>query len=352
VPKLRAPAVITLIALNVVMFGIEIATGADALSPAPQQLIDLGADFGPLTLHGEPWRLLASMFLHFGVIHIGMNMICLWQGRVVEKLFGHLGFVAIYVVAGLFGGITSLVHSSAVVSAGASGAVFGVFGAFGAFLLMRRAELDPKAVLRSAKSLVTWIGLNLVLGFSVKSIDISAHMGGLVAGFLAGVALLAGAKAEAQRVARSIAILVGGVALSLAALQVIPSSGADASLVIDRVAKLDRRTITQIKYLSKELDNQQITQAKFADVVDNDLLPAWHQARIDIDPIETTGRGHDYVEKLKTYVWLEEAELETLGQILHAGKFHDADDTFDESVRQVEAARKDVLDEASRLNSN
>src|SRR5882672_4329407 len=113
------------------MFVIEIATGADAISPTPQQVLAVGADYGPLTLNGEPWRLVSSMFLHFGILHIGMNMLCLWSGRIVELLYGRLGFVAIYLVAGLAGGVASLARSSAVISAGASGAVFGVFGAFG-----------------------------------------------------------------------------------------------------------------------------------------------------------------------------------------------------------------------------
>ena len=266
-PKPRTPVVIALIALNVVMFAIEIATGADALAPAQQKLIALGADFGPLTLHGEPWRLVASMFLHFGVIHIGMNMICLWQGRFVENLFGHVGFIAIYLVAGLLGGIASLVHSAAVVSVGASGAVFGVFGAFGAFLLMRRDRLDPKAVIASAKSLVTWIGLNLVLGFSIKTIDVTAHMGGLVAGFLVGVALLAGASAERQRVIRSIAVMVAGVAISLGALQLIPTSP------VDQLIRLNNDMFKQRQHLDEQLDAHDITQMQYADILDRDIVP-------------------------------------------------------------------------------
>jgi rhomboid protease GluP len=346
VPKLRAPAVIALIALNVVMFAIEIATGADALSPAPQKLIALGADFGPLTLHGEPWRLLASMFLHFGVIHIGMNMICLWQGRIVEKLFGHVGFVAIYVVAGLLGGIASLVHSAAVVSAGASGAVFGVFGAFGAFLLMRRDRLDPKAVISSAKSLVTWIGLNLVLGFSVKSIDVTAHMGGLVAGFLAGVALLAGASAERQRVVRSIAIAVAGVAISLAALQLIPGSP------IDRVIQLNNEMFTQRRHLDEQLDAHAITPAQFADTLDRDIIPAWHDARVALDDAKVGGDNTIYVEKLRTYVWLEEDELHTLSAMLRANKLDDPDtiENFTEKQQAASAARRDLQDEAQGVS--
>src|SRR3954466_7244161 len=83
-----------LIAANVVAFVLELVAGADAIKPTPQQIIDLGGDFAPLTLHGEPWRLVSSMFLHFGLIHVALNMVCLAQGRVVESVMGRAGFAA------------------------------------------------------------------------------------------------------------------------------------------------------------------------------------------------------------------------------------------------------------------
>src|SRR5207244_2818682 len=132
------------------------------------------------------------MFLHYGVIHIAMNMICLYQGRSTEGLYGHLGFVAIYVVSGLLGGIGSLAHASNTVSAGASGAVFGVFGGFGAFLLLRRQSIDPAVWQRTASRLGTFIAINLVIGLQASGIDITAHIVGLVTGFAVGAALLVG----------------------------------------------------------------------------------------------------------------------------------------------------------------
>ena len=90
-----------LIAANVAMFAFELARGAGLGGPTPQAMIALGADFGPLTTGGEPWRLVTAMFLHYGVIHIGMNMVCLYQIRVVERMLGRAAFFALYFAAGL-----------------------------------------------------------------------------------------------------------------------------------------------------------------------------------------------------------------------------------------------------------
>ena len=212
-----------LIAVNVLVFGYELANGADLMNgPTPQKMIDLGGDFAPLTLDGQWWRLATSMFLHYGIAHIGMNMLCLYQGRIVEIVYGRAGFAALYVASGLVGGIASLGHASNVVSAGASGAVFGVFGAFGAFLLLRRDRLDPVAVRNSARSLAFFIAINLVIGLQSATIDLSAHVGGLVAGALAGAALLVGTSANSRRGLRALAVAIAAVAVTAVALVALP----------------------------------------------------------------------------------------------------------------------------------
>jgi rhomboid protease GluP len=137
------------------------------------------------------------MFLHFGIVHIALNMVCLYQARVVEQLFGHLGFIAIYLLAGLGGGVASLVAGSAyAVTAGASGAVFGIYGAFGAFLVLRRSQIQTDAWQRTARSIGTFLVLNLMIGLTAKGISLSAHVGGVIVGFGVGAALLAGSHAR------------------------------------------------------------------------------------------------------------------------------------------------------------
>jgi len=213
-----------LIAANVAVFAVELAQGASLTSPTPRQIAELGGSYPPLTLGGQWWRLGSSMFLHYGVLHVGLNMVCLYQARVVEQVFGRLGFLAIYLVAGLGGGIATLVASPHAVAAGASGAVFGVYGGFGAFLVLRRAQIEPESWKRTAQSIGQFLLINLAFGLIASGIALSAHVGGLVVGFAAGAALLAGARAQAQRPLRALAVAVVGVALTASAVALLMAS--------------------------------------------------------------------------------------------------------------------------------
>jgi rhomboid protease GluP len=211
-----------LIAANVAMFAFELASGAGLGGPTPQQMIALGGDFGPLSAGGEPWRLVTAMFLHYGVIHIGMNMVCLWQIRVVERMLGRAAFFAIYFAAGLVGGLASLVVHFNAVSAGASGAVFGMFGAFTAVMVVRRKNIDPGAWSRTMRSLGSFFALNLVLGLAQSGIDVSAHIGGLAAGFLGAFVLAKTARPGAKALVGAAVVLVVGAGVAFGGLYVLP----------------------------------------------------------------------------------------------------------------------------------
>ncbi len=104
--------------------------GVSLTTPAPAQLVHWGANWGPLTLDGQPWRALTSNYVHIGIVHILLNMWCLWDlGRLAERIFGGLTLFLIYTLCGLAGSIASLWMHPMVFGAGASGAIFGLAGA-------------------------------------------------------------------------------------------------------------------------------------------------------------------------------------------------------------------------------
>jgi membrane associated rhomboid family serine protease len=181
----------TLIGLNVLMFIVPaVASPSWLWKPTSKQLLDWGADFGPLSLHGEWWRLVTCCFLHLGVIHIAMNMFILLQaGAFAEALFGRVRFLLLYLLAGIGGSLASAFRQPPVVSVGASGAIFGVYGAILAFLLMQRRAVNPESAGKIAKGAGVFLVYNLAFGVAVPGVDLSAHLGGLVAGFLVGLPL-------------------------------------------------------------------------------------------------------------------------------------------------------------------
>src|SRR6266699_1580048 len=174
------------VSLNVAVFIATAVAGVSVIDPSGQALLRWGADFGPRTLSGEPWRLLTSTFLHFGIIHLALNMWCLWAlGTLAEPLFGWAAFLLLYLLSGLGGSVLSMLVHPMGVSAGASGAVFGVAGGVITFLL-RSDGLKFSVPTKTLGSVVGFVGYNLAYSFARPNVDIAGHIGGLVVGLLLG----------------------------------------------------------------------------------------------------------------------------------------------------------------------
>lgn len=181
----RAPATSLLFAAIVIAFGIQLAIGA---LENPLALIRLGAIVPEAVQPGGWWRLLAAMFLHGSVLHLGLNLLGLYQlGGLYEVMFSTRRFVLIYFLAGIIASIASAMHLPPYGSAvGASGAIFGVLGAF--VLSVRRSPRwrHDRAARNLVGQCIFWIIANIVIGLNVPQIDNAAHIGGLIAGLLLG----------------------------------------------------------------------------------------------------------------------------------------------------------------------
>lgn len=137
---------------------------------------------------GEYYRLITNMFMHYGMIHLLLNMLALYQlGRVVESALGPARFAAVYFLSGLAGGVAVYLYSPYGDTAGASGAVFGILGAL--FVILKRLGQSTAAVLPV-------IVLNLIFTFTIPQISVAGHVGGLIAGGLITAALAYAPKAN------------------------------------------------------------------------------------------------------------------------------------------------------------
>ena len=178
-----------IIALNVIVFLIMGALGAgwiEVKSMTPYILY--GANQGAATTDGEWWRLLTSMFMHYGLIHLLFNMWALYQaGHFVEKLQGRTLYALTYLASGLAGGFASIAwHGDQTWSAGASGAIFGVYGAILGFLLREKQGLPASIYSSLLKSSLLFAVYNIVFSATRAGIDNSAHIGGVVGGIAMG----------------------------------------------------------------------------------------------------------------------------------------------------------------------
>ena len=176
----RLPVTFALIAANLLVFAAMLAAGAGLWHSANGVQLAWGANFGPATQDGQWWRLGSALFLHFGLLHLAMNMLALWDGgRLVERMYGHVRFVAIYFVAGLAGNVASLVaQGSGAVSGGASGAIFGVYGALIAYVWAHRGRIHAADFRWLFWGALIFTALAVGFGFVVPGIDKAAHLGG------------------------------------------------------------------------------------------------------------------------------------------------------------------------------
>jgi len=176
-----------LVLINVLVFLVFSIATKSWLGVLPQVLTVWGSNFGPLTVGGQWWRLLSSLFLHSGFLHLVLNMWVLWNvGRLAERLFGHSVFLLLYFFTGVVAGLATVVWNPALNVLGSSGAIFGLMGAVLASVI-RPSHRTPTGFVRSHwLSLLLFTLFNLVSGFMQFGIANAAHVGGLASGALLG----------------------------------------------------------------------------------------------------------------------------------------------------------------------
>ena len=183
----ESPVTWGLILLDVLLYLLSAACAGSLVAIDNRTLVLCGGLYGPaVLLGGEWWRLGSAMFLHGGLTHLLLNMVSLWiVGRMMEHYFGGVVTLAIYLTSGLMGFLVSLLAHPTAVAVGASGAIFGLFGALGGFAYFHRERLGAH-YRRFVREFGAILGLNLLVGLLIPAVDMSAHLGGLLLGAVAG----------------------------------------------------------------------------------------------------------------------------------------------------------------------
>ncbi|MDR0194971.1 MAG: rhomboid family intramembrane serine protease [Myroides sp.] len=171
--------------LNIILFIYMLFAYGEAVSMQGQDLLDMGANYRPLVLEGQWWRLLTNIFLHAGLMHLCVNMAgLLFIGIFLEKYLGSIRYAAVYLISGVFASLCSICWYKATISVGASGAIFGLYG----FLLVSLLRKNVPGDMDKGFLIIvcTFIGVNLLMGLS-DGIDNAAHIGGLISGLILGL---------------------------------------------------------------------------------------------------------------------------------------------------------------------
>lgn len=212
-----------LININILIFIAMILSGVHFLLPENQSLLEWGANFRPLTLASQWWRLFTAIFLHIGILHLLLNMYALlYIGLLLEPYLGKTRFLAAYLISGIAASVTSLCWHDLTISAGASGAIFGMYGVFLALLTTNLLDKSVKKALLA--SIAVFVGYNILNGLKPDSgIDNAAHIGGLISGLMIGYAFIPSLKKYDNIALKSLTIGVLSVILLLSSFSICKS---------------------------------------------------------------------------------------------------------------------------------
>lgn len=327
---------LAVVAINLLIFVVAGFKGAGWVGGDANVLLTLGGNLAPYTTQGEWWRLMSSMFLHAGLMHVLFNMWALWDaGRIAERLFGIGRFALIYFAAGLCGSIFSINWQQELVGVGASGAVFGVYGALLAALTLRKDLLPLSVTKQMTTSMLAFIAYSLFNGFAKSGIDNAAHIGGLIAGLVLGAGMIAPPALRRLATAGLAVLLVLGAARAV--------SQADA--VRDEPAfRVFMKTMqTEETHLNSEAQKlfaaaATTPQEEFLRRLDGEIIAGWRSLHERIKRLtHVAQRSREARELLAQFIGLKLESLEDL----HAG-------VTQNDMQRINAG-KDKLDKANAL---
>lgn len=173
-----------LIFINVLIFIITAFLSQNLYNIDVYTLVLMGAKFNEFINRGQLWRFITAAFLHGGLTHVTFNMYALnIIGGEVEYSYGKIKYMAIYICSAISGSIFSYIFNRDSVSVGASGAVFGLFGAMLVYGFNNRKNIGKAYMMNILKV----IGVNILIGVTISTIDNSAHIGGLLTGAIVAI---------------------------------------------------------------------------------------------------------------------------------------------------------------------
>lgn len=300
-----------IIAINVIVFILMAIDGAEIFSVTDGRVhIKWGSNVTGLTFSGDWWRLITSTLIHFGIIHLVMNMYALYSAGVyLEPMLGKTKYITAYLCTGVIAGIVSLWwHKDGVNGAGASGAIFGLYGVFLALLLTNLIPKQTRAAL--LQSIGIFVVFNLVYGMK-SGIDNAAHIGGLISGLLIGFIfyLEMSGKINVKKPLVIFLITILTVAGSWYFLTNYKSDSVKADQLLNEFYALEQKAIESLKTTNNT------TAAEYKETLTTVTMSTWKKALEKINELETLNMSEsrkEYQQKTKEYSQLRIDQTELL----------------------------------------
>ncbi len=327
-----------LIAANLIVYVLMLCSGVSFFAPTTEQVLHWGGCNTQSMLHGESWRLFTSMFVHFGIIHLGMNLYILFDiGSTLEPLIGKARFAAVYLASGIFGGLASqFAHlHSYTVEAGASGAIFGIIGAL--FALLNTELFSEERRDSNLKKLIGFLAVNIMYGMRDSNVNVAAHLGGLFSGFLLGFSLYPSLSLQKPLIKRATILLIGLITAASTATALSAMKKTDAVRFDEWVLEFDTM---QDKIATM---HEQIPIEGTLSFFESNILPEWDKMKQFADQAngfnlsKDKARHRDY---LVSWISLNSRKFQ-----LFARAMREETDAYDSKIKEIDADLTTLLEE-------
>ncbi len=326
---------ILFIVLNLIVYALMVFFGVDFFAPTAGDILAWGGCNDTTILHGEPWRLVTAMFVHFGILHLLMNLYALYDlGSTLERIIGKARFILAYLATGIFGGLVSQIWHLGTysVEAGASGGVFGIIGVLIALLT---TKLFPEEVRTPyLKRILGMVAVNLAYGMQT-TVNMAAHMGGLVSGFILGYALYLTMVHERRLVKQAAFFFVPLITLFSVSGTLKHMRGSD-SVKFDEI-------VSQVKSLEdqdeKIKDQVPWKVGGVSQFLTTRLLPVWEKQKLltaQAREMNLSGNKAKYRDYLEKWVELQTRRLQALIFKIEALERNEEVHLYENMINQIE----------------
>jgi rhomboid protease GluP len=323
-----------LLNINILVFVVMVISGVNWLAPDPQALINWGANYRPYTANGQAWRLFTSMFVHVGILHLGVNMYSLYSlGRLLESFIGRWRFIALYLFTGLCGSAVSLWWHAAAPSAGASGAIFGLFGVFAAIVTTNLI----KPTIR--KQLLRGIGITILINAAISlwaAIDTSAHLGGFLSGLLGGYLIYFDLKAFYHRRINQYKGLIISIILICSVIILFWKMSPATPDINVLMARYDQEERHSLDFFDKKFDSATVEE------IEKNLLQPWEHNQAIVDTIIASGISKEQEKSFHGLQIYTALRLKAAKEIYRSKK-ENRKDLMDSANATTKAANKIVV---------
>ncbi len=307
----RPLVTLSLIAACVTVYVAQAIQDKSLLGGNIESSIAWGANYGPRTLGGQWWRLVTHLFLHGGPFHILMNMWVLWDvGRLMERLVGPAAMAMIYFFAGIAGGMASVAFHPNVVSAGASGAIFGVIGALFGLLLHARNAVPPARLQQLRNSIIAMVIFCVFFGLSVQWVDNAAHLGGAIAGLLAGLIVVPARSPGHWLRIGLLAIVATGVILVSA--RFLPPPPRDLVAALKQFPTKERQILDEYADLTQKHSQGDLSDLEFANRLETNVVVPWRELTEEMSEVMKQRLDEGRRRKFEQYMRLRQESFEDL----------------------------------------